>query len=121
VKEDLTIRDMTDLMETMNGDHILIASRMTEAVITGLTEIAKTVPAMTIVTEDMVIVTEGMAIATEDITITVMEEDTVTTALLLMGTTVLLTEMEIIITVHTGIMIASTIALLVRKDIMTGL
>jgi hypothetical protein len=121
VKEDLTIRDMTDLMETMNGDHIIIAnSRMTEAVITGLTEIAKTVPAMTIVTEDM-------AIAMEVIIITVREEGTTTTVREDTATTVLLTEITvllmgiIIITVHTEIMIVSTIAPLIRKDMMTGL
>jgi hypothetical protein len=120
VKEDLTIRDMTDLMETMNGDHIIIASKMTGVVITGLTEIAKTVLVTTIVTVDMVTVMGG-------ITITVMEEDTITTvtegdttiAPLLMETTVLLTGI-IIITVHTEIMIVNTIAL-ARKDIVTGL
>jgi hypothetical protein len=133
VKEDLTIRDMTGLMETMNGDHIT-ANKMIEGVI-SLMEIAKTVLIMVTVTEDititatgedMVTATEDMVIATRDtaitategdIVITVMEEDT-TTVHLLMETIVRL--MGIIITVRTEIMTVNTIAL-VRKDIMTGL
>jgi hypothetical protein len=121
VKEDLTIRDMTDLMGTMNGDRTIIASRMTEAAITGLMVIAKTVPGTTTGMEDM-------ATAREDIIITVKEEGTTTTVRggttttvrLLMGTTTVLLMGIIIITAHTEIMIAHTIALARKEDIATG-
>jgi hypothetical protein len=119
VKEDLTIRDMTDLMETMNGDHI-IARRMTEAVIDPM-EIAQAAPITTIVREDMVIAREDIIITVreEGTTTTVKEDTTITTVRLLMGTTVRLMGIPII-TVHTEIMIANTIAP-ARKDIATGL
>jgi hypothetical protein len=119
VREDLTIRDMTDLMETMNGDHIIARSRMTEAVI-GPMEIAKTAPVMTIVTEDMATARVAIIITVrEEGTTTTVKEDTATIVRLLMETTVLLMGI-IIITVHTEIMIANTTAL-ARKDIATGL
>jgi hypothetical protein len=108
VKEDLTIRDMTDLMETMNGDRIT-ARRMTEMVI-GPMEIAPVVPVMTIVMEDMVT-------AMEEGTTTVKEDTTITTVRLLMETTVRLMGI-LIITVLTEIMIVNTIVP-ARKDIAT--
>jgi hypothetical protein len=117
VKEDLTIRDMTDLMETMNGDHIT-ARKMTEVVI-GPMEIAQTVPVTTIVREDTVTAREDIIIIVREDTIIIVKEDTTTTVRLLMGTTVLLMGI-LIITVHTEIMIANTIAP-TRKDIVTGL
>jgi hypothetical protein len=118
VKEDLTIRDMTDLMETMNGDHIT-ARRMTEAVI-GPMEIAKTVPVTTIVTEDMVTAREAIITTVrEEGTTTTVKEATTTIVRLLTETTVLLTGIRII-TAHTGTTTVNTIAL-ARKAIATGL